>query len=178
MIKRKLILSAIFVALSVVIGYAFMAVPNVELLTATVFIAGFVLGPLYGALTGATAEFIYSFFNPLGVPMLPLLLAQVSSLMFIGFSAGLVAKTHCLFLPPPLRILCFALIGLGLTLIFDVLTTLSYVVFLTGLDPVKMWANFISGMGFYLIHIVVNTAIFAAIVPFILRRVTDFGRKI
>ena len=61
---RVLVVMAIFIALAIAGGLVLIAVPNVELLSATVFLAGYMLGAVRGAVVGAIAEFLYSFFNP------------------------------------------------------------------------------------------------------------------
>ena len=63
---RKALLASLLVATAVALGYALAAVPNVELMTVTVFIAGYLLGAGAGVLVGMAAIALYSTFNPLG----------------------------------------------------------------------------------------------------------------
>jgi hypothetical protein len=85
--------TAVLVALSVALGFLLISVPNVELLTFSVFVSGAVLGRWRGALVGALAMAIYSGTNPygsgLGFP--PLYAAQILSAAFTGFTGGLTA---------------------------------------------------------------------------------------
>ena len=168
--SKKYLLSAILIAMAVVLGYAFMFIPNVEVFTATVFIAGFLVGPVYGFLVGIIAEFIFSFFNPLGAPMPFILAAQVLSMGVAGLAGGLLRNGRWIGLKPLGRILYFGSVGFLITLFFDVLTTLSFSVFMVGLDASKLLATFLPGILFYITHIVVNTIIFSTLVPFILKR--------
>ncbi len=151
-------------------GYIKPPIPNVEFFTATVFIAGFAVGPLYGALIGLLAEFIYSFFNPLGAPLPPTLLAQIICMAVVGYAGGFFQKRGWQNASRNVRIVLTGLMGFLLTLFFDVLTTLSFVVFVAGLDLAKIMGNFAFGMGFYLIHLCANTIIFFTIVPLIISR--------
>lgn len=163
---HKIILSAIFVALAIAMGYSFLLVPNVEMISATVFIAGVVVGPRWGLLVGFAGELIFSLFNPLGTAAPPLLIAQVFCFMIIGWVGGLVG------MPKQRQFRRLALIygtaGLFLTLLYDVLTTLSFAIFIAGENLRKIVTIFTTGAIFYLTHVLVNTLIFAVVVPIIL----------
>jgi hypothetical protein len=63
------------------------------------------------------------------------------------------------------KILIFALCGLSLTILFDLLTTLGFLI-MTGITPQTIIAAYSFGAPFYLTHTVVNTLIFALVVPF------------
>ncbi len=86
--------TAIFVALAAALGFLLLSVPNVELVTFTVFASGVVLGRCRGALVGALAMAIYSGFNPygsgLGVPTM--FLAQLAASAFAGLMGGITAR--------------------------------------------------------------------------------------
>jgi uncharacterized membrane protein len=169
--KNKLFLSAILTALAVAVGYAFLTIPNVEFLTATLFISGFILGPAHGAAVGLLAEFIFSLFNPLGTAAPPVLAAQVISMGIVGCAGGLVRG---LTLSGAMQCVIFAAIGFSLTLLFDALTTLSFALFVSGLNATKILASFIYGMAFYIVHLGINTLIFASVVPLVLSRLHHF----
>ncbi len=168
--RKKIILASLLTALSVTVGYIFLLIPNVELITATVFISGFIMGPLFGAIIGIIAEFLFSMFNPYGVPMFPLLMAQIITFGFIGFVGGIYRLTFNKKKSYITRFIFPALYGFVLTLIYDILTSLSYVVFATDVNIKKIITMFISGMVFYMTHAGVNTLIFATIVPILLIR--------
>ena len=76
-INRRLVLSAMFIAIAVGIGYALVYIPNIELFTATIFIAGYLLGPRQGIVMCGLAAFIFGLIHPLGASAPPLLVAQV-----------------------------------------------------------------------------------------------------
>ncbi|HPI74370.1 MAG TPA: hypothetical protein PLZ01_13235, partial [bacterium] len=113
---------------------------------------------------------LFSMFNPFGAPSLPLLIAQVLSMAVVGWAGGMVGRTHWLDLPAAVRMAWFGLMGFFCTLVFDMLTTLSFAVFIAGGDRRKMAMTFISGMVFYLVHLLVNTVGFAVLVPVLLKR--------
>jgi len=163
---RKLILTAIFIALAIASGLARIQLPNVEFLTVIFFLAGFLLGVARGLFIGATAEFLYSFFNPYGPAAPPLLVAQVFSMALAGGLGGVVGKFYKSRTPP------FGLLGLCgflLTLCFDLNTTLAFTVFID-----SSWQGLLTaltfGAPFYLTHIGTNTLIFSALLPILIPR--------
>jgi len=160
---HKIVLSALLVALSVGMGYLFVLVPNVEMMTATVFVAGGIVGPTYGLFVGLIAELIYSAFNPYGMAMPPLLIAQVFCFAVIGLVGGIFGKRQIQSLK--LRFMILGACGLLLTLLFDVTTTLSFALFSAGTDAQKIWSTFLVGVSFYVVHSLVNTLIFVTVVP-------------
>ncbi len=167
---KKLILASLLTALAVGIGYLFLSIPNVEMITAAVFIAGYIMGPAFGVIIGLLAEFLFSLFNPYGAPALPLLLAQVIAFGFTGLVGGWFQKLWVRKSNGILVSLYAAGCGLLVTLVYDVLTTLSLIFVLADLDSRGMAALFTGGMVFYLTHAAVNTVIFATIVPILLFR--------
>ncbi len=155
-----------FTALAVTMGYLFSVVPNVEMVTATIFIAGFIMGPWEGLAVGIVAEGLYSLFNPYGPAAPPLFIAQVVSMAITGFVGGHFGKHRSGLTPwAPVYL---ALAGLGLSLLFAVLTTLSFMP-LAGLSFHQLTGSFIYGIGFYLTHILSNTLIFLTVVPILIR---------
>ncbi|MBN1480426.1 ECF transporter S component [candidate division KSB1 bacterium] len=163
---KKIVLSALFVALAVAMGYLFLLIPNVEMISATVFIAGAVVGARWGLLVGFVSELIFSLFNPMGAAAPPLLVAQLFCFMIIGFFGGLIG------LPKQVKLWRFSLVcglaGFFLTLLYDVLTTLSFALFIAGDDLRKLLTIFTAGAVFNATHSLINTIIFTIIVPAIL----------
>ncbi len=91
---RKLILTAMFIAIGVVLPQAFHMIPNAGSIILPmhipVLIAGFAVGPLYGALCG--------FFTPLlshlifSMPPAPVLPSMLCELTVYGLMTGLLNK--------------------------------------------------------------------------------------
>jgi len=153
-----------FTALGVALGFALFNVPNIELVSATIFTGGYLLGKRKGVIIGILTESIYSLFNPLGMAAPPLFIAQIISMALIGLAGGLISSINLKRWRFP-TVLAFA--GLVLTFIFSLLTTISFVFFI-GLDKSGRIAAIISGIGFNLVHIFTNTLIFSTIVPAII----------
>jgi hypothetical protein len=87
--ERTVILAALFIALSVALGFLLAGVPNVELKTLTVFVAGAFCGARLGCAVGAFSILVHTLFNPLGPAPAPLLAAQVASFVVIGAAGGI-----------------------------------------------------------------------------------------
>lgn len=162
--ERALIRAALFTALSVALGFLLAAVPNVELMSLSVFLGGVFCGARIGSLVGVLSEAFFSLLNPLGPPLPPLLVAQLAGFALIGFAGGVLGPR----LAPGRAgaIVVSALAGLVLTLVYDALTNVATAVIALG--PRKLGEGvggvFIAGALFMAIHAGVNTAVFAAAV--------------
>lgn len=168
---RHLTLGGMFIALAVGLSYVLASFPNIELMLATVFVAGGMLGWRLGLTTGLLAETLFSTLNPYGMAPLPVLLAQVFSVGLAGMAGGWCRPLAAV-KRPILRHLFFGAIGFGLTLIFDLMTTLG-TAFLMGWSMERFLALMAVGSPFYLTHWVSNVLIFALLVPALLRRAGD-----
>lgn len=85
-------LAAILVSLAVVLTRFFsvtLSVFRIGIGMVPVHLAGFLLGPFYGALTGLTADFLGIMINPMGPPNLGIMLTTTLQ----GLLAGLVMVT-------------------------------------------------------------------------------------
>lgn len=161
--------TATFVAVGVVAGLALSAVPNVELVTAVCFSAGFLLGPAGGLLTGALTETLYAGFHPLGSSLGILLAAQIAGMIIAGLS-GAAASV----LSGPARTgfrWRIAVVGLGTaaTLVFDLLTNLAFPV-AAGFSPPQTLLSLTAAVPFALLHLASNLLVFTLIVVPLLPR--------
>jgi len=170
-----MLLEASLTALAVAIGYAMLLIPNVEFITATIFISGCLTGRIRGLIIGVAAEFIFSFFNPMGTPALPLLAAQTAAMGLTGFCGGLLSASGWLDHGRVGAALLFGGVGLLLTMVYDLLTNLSIGWMMAGGEWSKIRTLLIAGLGFSLIHWLGNTVGFAFIVPPLLRRLRRIG---
>lgn len=144
-------------------GVALAGVPNVELMTLIVFVSGYLLGAGTGVVIGAASIAVHSLFNPLGAALPPLLGAQIVGFAIVGSAGGwigpLVARLR-------LRATSFAAAGLAgmlLTLGYDALTNVGAFYTITGEHrPVSLVQFVIAGLAFTIMHVVWNTALFAA----------------
>ncbi len=173
-IYYKWLLAALLVALCVTLGYLFLAIPNLEMFTAGVFASGFLTGPGIGLVIGALSALLFSLFNPYGAPTPPLLLAQILGIALAGTVGGWMRNGRWLARPPWAQALLFGGLGFILTLIYDILTTLSFALLIAGGDSRQIVTAFISGMAFYGIHLLGNTLVFALLLPALLQRLRRF----
>ena len=168
-----------FVALIIVVGLMLITIPNVELVTATIFLSGYLFGIRKGLLIGIVAIFIYSLLNPFGAPNPPLLMAQVTSMGIVGSAGGLMYHINSKTSSALLRSIQLGISGFLLTVLFDFMTTVSFALFAaeTGQKITKiMLSNYSIGLPFYLVHMGVNTLIFAIVLPLILQALTRVHR--
>ena len=172
---QRLVLISSFSALAVALGLAFLAVPNFELVTITFFLAGYFLGVRDGVISAILGEFVYSLLNPLGTAAPPLLITQILAMAIIAFCGSVAAKSSFKHSDNQNKktkfqityAIYFGAFGFILTLLFDLLTTVSFLLF-SGLSFTKFIASLIYGMYFYLVHIGMNTLIFAILLPIII----------
>jgi uncharacterized membrane protein len=163
---RTVILTALFIALSVVLGYLLAGVPNIELMTLSVFLGGVFLGTTAGGIVGAVSILFYSVFNPYGAAPPPLIAAQLAAYILIGAAGGMFGSL--VRRADTIAIVASAAAGLILTLMYDFLTTVATAAIALGAE--NMRDGFIrvlfAGSVFVAVHVLSNTALFAvAVVP-------------
>jgi hypothetical protein len=167
--ERDVIRTALFVALSVALGFLLAAVPNVELMSLSVFLSGVFCGARIGGLVGVLSESFFSLLNPLGPALPPLFVAQLAGFALIGFAGGLLGPR--LTRGRAGAVVVAAVAGFVLTLVYDTLTNVATA--LIALGPGKLGEGlggvFIAGALFMVIHTGVNTAVFAAAVMPVIR---------
>lgn len=168
----KITIFGLFTALGVSLGYLLATIPNIELITTSVFISGFLTGPLPGSIIGAMTMGLYSLLNPYGMAPPPLFLAQVLCYTFIGFSAGLIAKKIKTINWK--TALLFGFMGLFYTVLYAAITTMAYVL-TAGNENVLIWGSLVQGLGFYVAHMISNTLFFVSILPVVLTRLIRLG---
>lgn len=150
---RLITVEAGLAALAVAVGFALVALPNVELVTFVVFLAGVLLGPVAGARVGALAALVYGILNPYGLPSPIILAALLLSRMGIGVLGGLFRGW--ILHHRGGRDGAFLLGGFLSTLLFQGLTTLAIAATLNSWGPV-----FIGGLPFAFVNLAVNLVVF------------------
>lgn len=168
---------AVFTGLAVALGYLLSGVPNVELVSFTVFASGFVLGAWRGAVVGALAMAIYSGGSPhgSGLAVPPLYAGQILGAAFAG---ALGAAARVLWgrgrLHPVLGGLAGAGIGLAATLVYQVLVILG----LAAAMP-EARTGFVAAIAsnalFSLVHLLSNAVVFAVLAPVALPRLRSLS---
>ncbi len=169
----RIVLISTFSALAVVLGYALVSIPNVELFTLMIFLGGFILGKRDGLIIGLLSSFIFVFFNPWGTSQLPLFTYQITHYSLTGFLGGVMQtylKKNDSFKPKEdlytLRLMIFfGFIGLSITLMFDIISTLIGSLINFGFDIELLILSYISGIPFTLAHLIGNTLGFIFILP-------------
>lgn len=158
---RRVLLACLLISLTVMFGYALAGVPNVELMTITIFLSGYLLGARFGLIIGAASAIVHALFNPLGASLPPLLLAQCIGFSLVGMSGASFgpliegAKNRWA------AILFAGLIGLLLTLLYDILTNIAAFYIAMGVGPTSGLLGFVvGGLLFMGTHIVWNTGLF------------------
>lgn len=170
---RTVAATAIFAALAVALGYLLAPVPNVELVTLTVFAGGIALGRLRGALVGAAAMAIYSGFSPngSGLAIPPLYAAQVLAMALAGLAGGVSVGfwTSAVDLPRWRVALAGGAAGLLLTALYQCLVIAGLAVAMPQFNQGLM-AALAANAFFSVIHLVSNTVIFSVLGPTLLVR--------
>jgi len=176
---NKLVQAAMFAAVAVGVGFSLLFVPNVELITLTIFLSGLVLGPSWGLLVGGTAEVVFSSLNPLGsgLSFPPLFISQVLSMMLIGVTGGLCRPFFYRSTYHLGRVMALGLVGFLLTFIYDSLTTLSYPLSI-GFDGPQLLGVYLAGLGFTFLHQIWNAVVFALGVPKVVQHLPPVGRVV
>jgi len=124
---RRLALIALLTALGVSTNYALIFLPNVKLMDAVVFVAGFAMGPGAGALTAALVWLVYGVINPYGFS-LPILLTTITGETVYGVVGGLLGRRMSRRGKPGAglaaseRSILLGVTGLLCTLVYDVFT--------------------------------------------------------
>jgi hypothetical protein len=109
---------------------------------------------------------IYSGLNPLGsgLSFPPLFFAQVISMSLCGMIGGLLKPLLFTKYYNISRLVFIAFVGFLVTLIYDVLTLISYPIF-SGLGVAGIYVSLMKGLGFTLLHELSNAFIFMLTVP-------------
>lgn len=150
---RKIALTSLFSATAIGLGYALAPIPNVELITATLFLSGYILSWKYGIYSAVITYLVFSIFNPFGFSHPLLLSAQIIG-GITAVIAGNISRKYK-------NLIIFILSGFLITLFYDVITNIAgYLVFVSEQTLIVYIAG---GIIFCLIHIISNIFIFGLI---------------
>jgi hypothetical protein len=164
---RITLLACLLTALIYAAGEALAGVPNVEVITLLVFIAGFLLGPWWGAMVGAAGMGAHSLFNALGTVAPPVWIAQVACYAFVGFCGAWMGPRIAALGTRTAQALTSAAAGVVLVLIYQlVVNMVSFAAFAAN---VPLWTYVWGGLAFAAIQIVWNAALFFVTLPPTLR---------
>jgi len=172
---RQPVLLGLFTGTAVGVGYLLAGIPNVELMTLVIALAGAALGPRAAFLAGALAAVIYSLGSPYGLPHPLLLVAQSCGLGLAGVAGWWGATPVIRGSAHHKRIQAMIWAGgtgFVATLIYDIFTNLA-IIWAFDMSPVVVITG---AVPFFLLHAGVNTAVFAVIFPVLLPRLVLVGR--
>jgi hypothetical protein len=146
----------VFAALALGINFPFLAIPNVEVISVTLFLSGLFLGLKHGLLSALIAGVIFVFFNPNGPqPIIIVGIAQILGFITFPITGGLLRRLILKKMTIQSNIIFMSVLGLILTLCYDVLTNLAFAV---TIGP--FWVVLWGGLTFALAHIISNAIIF------------------
>jgi hypothetical protein len=163
---RQTVLASLLVALTVALGYALAAIPNVELMTITVFLSGYLLGMRLGMVVGGASMVLHSLFNPLGAALPPLMAAQVAAFVVIALAGAWIAPVLHAMRHRTVEIVAAGISGFLLTLFYDIATSAAaYVVAMDSGSTLTIWRFIAGGALFMIMHQVWNTGLFLIVLP-------------
>lgn len=152
---KKIALAGLLSSLAVALGFLFLAVPNVELMTLIVFVSGGLLGVRGGALVGMVSMLIYSVANPMGAAIPLVTVSQVIALGIVGSAGAMGPRLRRACRGRVTRNAAFAALGVAVTVQYDLLTNLAL-----GISVGAVAAVVAGGLLFALVHFVSNALIF------------------
>jgi hypothetical protein len=173
---RRPVLLGLFAGTAVGVGYLLAGVPNVELMTLVISLAGAALGARSGAAAGALAASVYSLASPYGPPVPAMLVAQGLGLAAAGVGGHVAGSLVGPALAAGRRrwaVTVAAVTGLAVTLVYDLATNLA-IIQAFGMTPMVVLTG---AVPFALIHAGANTVIFSILFPLLLPRMSGLGRN-
>jgi len=172
---RQPVLLGLFTGTAVGVGYLLAGVPNVELMTLVIALCGGVLGAWSGLTAGMLAAVIYSLGSPFGLPVPLMLGAQALGLGSAGVLGSVVGNRVLVYHFKGRRLAALAgavIIGLGSTLIYDLLTNLA----ILGAFDLNARVVLAGAVPFALVHLGSNLIVFGSLFTLLLRRVAGLKR--
>jgi hypothetical protein len=164
---RITLLACLLTALVYAAGEALAGIPNVEVITLLVFVAGFLLGPGWGTAVGGAGMGAHSLFNALGTVAPPLWVAQVVCYALVGFCGGWMGPRIAALRTRTLQSLASATAGFLLVLLYQlVVNTVSFRSFAAQVPlATYVWG----GIAFAAVQMVWNAALFFVALPPVLK---------
>lgn len=157
---------SLWVGLIATVGIVFALIPNVELVILVAFLGGVALGARTGFFVAVLGEAIFSAINPIGSGLgFPILyLFQILSVGLSGLMGGLLARLIFSSDSLLLRSVLLGFAGFLITLFYDMLTALSFPLS-TGLTEGTLWGTIVTGLAFFVMHMISNTILFTLFGP-------------
>ena len=162
---RRIAAAGLFAALALVVNFPLLGVPNVELFSVCLFVAGTFLGYWGGFMVPLVAGLIFIVFNPNGPPsLITVAIAQIIGFILFGLAGAALGKNIIKCKSRIIGIISCALLGVTLTFIYDLLTNAAF-----GLTIGPFWPTIIGGIAFSLMHLATNGLIFGFFEPLMVK---------
>jgi hypothetical protein len=165
----KAVLTAVFTALCLGTNYAMTSLPNVKIMDALVFIAGFMFGLDVGCGVAIMTRLVYGFFNPYGPAPFPLILFLIAGECFYLLKAKNSFRGMSYL---------FGLVGFVATFAYDALTNFATYLFLVDSLYQAFIIGMITGVPFGVLHELTNVVFFATVVPATIAATRRLGPRI
>lgn len=169
---RVPVLMGLFAGTAVGGGYLLAGIPNVEVMSLVVALAGVALGAARGSVVGALAAGVFSLGSPYGLPAPLLLAAQMAGLASAGAIGSVAGRAVATCFPIRRSWPAAALAGLVVTVVYDGLTNLA-IMGSFELAPAVVLAG---SVPFFLVHAASNLALFTLLFPALAPRLAGLGR--
>ena len=157
---RRIAAAGLFVALALVINFPLLGVPNIELFSLCLFVAGVFLGYWGGFVVPLVAGMIFIVFNPNGPPsLITVAVAQIIGMILFGLTGAVLSKNLLKNRNRMVGITFCAAVGVVLTFIYDFLTNAAF----------GLTVGPFSGIAFSLMHMVSNGLIFGFFEPLMVK---------
>ncbi len=160
---RITLLACLLTALVYAAGEALAGIPNVEVITLLVFIAGFLLGPAWGMVVGGAGMGAHSLFNALGTVAPPVWIAQVVCYAFVGLCGAWLGPRLAALKTRTAQALASAAAGLVLVAVYQLVV--NSISFMTFAANVPLWTYVWGGLAFASVQMVWNAALFFVTLP-------------
>ncbi len=155
---------ALFAALAYILALASVYIPNVSLSFIAVFAGGALFGLETGISAGGLGMFLWTVFNPYGMAVIPVTIAQIGGMMLVGALGATVAGSMIMRHVQRRGFWIFALLGTAGGLLYQIIVgTVNAWMF----GP--FWASLSAGLIFSLATIISNALIFPACYPLVVR---------
>lgn len=179
----RIALIGTFTALAIVLGYLLVHLPNIEVFTMMIFLAGFIMSKKEGAIIGLLSASIFTFFNLIGSSIFypQLFVYQLIHYSMTGALGGLAKDflrkkeyfkpTEDLYI---FRImLLFGFLGAIITFIFDILSTYFFLSgFTVSITLDYFVVSYLINIVFTTVHLIGNILVFVFLLPGLIQVIT------
>ncbi len=179
----RIALIGTFTALAIVLGYLLVHLPNIEVFTMMIFLAGFIMSKKEGAIIGLLSASIFTFFNLVGTSIIipQLFVYQLIHYSMTGALGGLAKDflrkkeyfkpTEDLYI---FRImLLFGFLGAIITFIFDILSTYFFLSgFTVSITLDYFVVSYLINIVFTTVHLIGNILVFVFLLPGLIQVIT------